>query len=185
MNLDEIPFIQAKNYTKCALPRAVNLIVIHTTENQPRSGVARAVSLWFAGASAPEASAHYVVDDSETICCVKPGDIAWGAPGANRDGVHVEHVGLAAWTAEDWDSDFARSMLWNSAKLVAELCRVYAVPVVKVKPLPGARGLCGHVDVTQWRNGGKGHTDPGMSFPWNAYVGLVNTMMCQDPTDAA
>lgn len=86
---DNIARIPARSFT-AGRPAQVRLVVLHTTENDLRSGVARAVASWFGGPDAPQASSHYVVDADETILCVLEQDQAWGAPGANGDGIHVE-----------------------------------------------------------------------------------------------
>jgi len=171
------PFIEAKNYTRIGNRSKVDLIVIHTMEAPEKPKTARNVATWFAGPSAPQASAHYCVDDAEIIQCVLECDIAWHAPGANGNGIGIEHAGYASQTPEQWDDDYSKAALANSAKLVAALCRRFNIPIVKLSVAElaagGARGLVGHVDVTNAFNGGRGHVDPGPSFPYDRYLDLV------------
>ncbi len=175
-------FIQAKH---CGPPRPsvrLDLIVIHTMEAPEKPHTARNVAAWFAGPTAPQASAHYCLDADDTIQCVKDDVVAWGAPGANRTGLHLEHAGYAAQSAADWHDDYSTRMLVRSAALAAELVKRYAIPVVHLDAAalaadPNARGFTGHVDVTNGRNGGKGHTDPGGAFPWDDYLILVDSFL--------
>ena len=55
------PFIQARNFTP-AKRLSADVIVIHTMEAGEKPGTARAVAAWFAGATAPRASAHFCID---------------------------------------------------------------------------------------------------------------------------
>jgi len=172
-------FIQARNYTPCPGGREVRLVVIHTMESSEKPGTARAVAKWFAGASAPQASAHYCVDATEIVQCVGELDIAWGAPGANRQGIHVEHAGKAAQNAVEWDDEPSRAMLALSAQCVAGICLRWDIPIVRpslTEIAAGAKGIVGHWDVTRAFPAAKGsHVDPGPSFPWLSYLEQVRS----------
>lgn len=176
-----IPFIQARNYTKTSRT-AVQWIVLHSTENKIRPGVARNVATWFAGPTAPQASAHYVVGPDETIQCVEEKSVAWGAPSANRQGIHIEMVGQAART--NWDTDGTgetdgRKVMERAAKLTREIAARWSVPLERVDATglrAGRRGITTHAAVTEaFRTGS--HVDPGMPgdrrWPWEAFLGLV------------
>lgn len=169
-------YIQAKNFTRGRYGAPVTVIVLHTMESKEKPGTARNVAQWFAGDSAPQASAHFCVDDAEIIQCVQETDIAWGAPGANRQGLHIEHAGVAAQTPEQWADAYSDAMLRRSAVLVAALCRRHGVTIKRIGPeelKSGSRGICGHVDVTNAFPVKGGHTDPGPSFPWAHFIELV------------
>lgn len=170
-----IKFVQAKNFTKAGRKK-VDLVVIHTMEAAEKPNTAENVAAWFAGASAPKASAHYNVDCDSVVQSVKEEDVAWHAPGANHNGIGIEHAGFAKQNAADWSDDFSTRMLVLSAKLVAGICKRWSIPIVKLSPedvKAGKRGLCGHIDVTNGLNGGKGHWDPGPNFPWARYLDMV------------
>lgn len=175
-----IPFVPAKNQGPTR-SGPVLLIVIHTMEAPEKPKTAFNVALWFGGSQAPEASAHYCVDATETIQCVKEDVVAWAAPGANRDGIHIEHAGYASQSPAAWDDDYSQQMLARSAALAADIAKRHGVPVVKLTPEDlkdrAATGFCGHVDVTQGRMGGHGHTDPGPSFPWEQYLAMVEAAL--------
>jgi N-acetyl-anhydromuramyl-L-alanine amidase AmpD len=180
-----IPFVQAAHCGPSRKGEPIWLIVIHTMEAPEKPRTAHNVAFWFAGPSAPQASAHYCVDSDDTVQCVKEDMVAWGAPGANRHGIHIEHAGYASQTPTDWQDEYSQRMLLRSAALAADIAKRYGIPVVKLSPGdladPSATGFCGHVDVTVGRNAGHGHTDPGASFPWGQYLDMVRSAMA--PTD--
>jgi N-acetyl-anhydromuramyl-L-alanine amidase AmpD len=168
--------IHARNYTR--VTRRPTLIVIHTMEAPEKPGTARAVASWFAGANAPQASAHYCVDSSEVIQCVEDELIAWHAPGANARGIGVEHAGYASQSTGEWDDEESRKILRRSAALVAELCTKWGIVPNRLDPeqvAAGLSGICGHFDVTRAFPGKGTHTDPGPNFPWNSYIVAVRT----------
>lgn len=177
------PFIQARHFTPTG-GRQIDWVVIHTMEAPETVGRARQVAEWFAGADAPRASAHYCVDDRETIQCVHDRDVAWHAPGANRTGIGIEHAGYARQTTADWDDAYSRAVLTRSALLTAELCAAYKIPVEFVTAVglrQGDRGITTHAEVTLAFGGGD-HWDPGPGFPMQAYISRVRTGK-PDPID--
>lgn len=170
-------FIQARNYTKVD-SRMVDLLVVHTMESPEKPGTAKAVALWFAGANAPQASAHYCIDSSTIVQCVWDHDVAWAAPNANHNGLHFEHAGRAAQRVKDWSDAYSTSELLLSAALAAKKAHQYGIPLVKLTPAQvkaGKHGFCGHLDVTRAFPGSGSHVDPGPNFPWDRYMGYVRT----------
>lgn len=168
------PFIQARNYTKTG-GRSIDLIVVHDMEAPEVPDTASKVALWFAGPTAPNASAHYCIDQRAVIQCVRDQDVAWHAPGANSNGIGLEHAGFANQTSAQWDDSYSRGMLERSAALTADLCTRYKIPVAWLSPadlLAGKRGITSHANVSAaWHR--STHTDPGANFPAQAYVDLV------------
>ncbi len=190
-----LPFVQAKGYNLLyPKVRAIRVIVIHTMENPEKPDSAENVALWFAGKSAapaPMASAHYCLDSDSTVQCVRDMDIAWHAPGVNNDGIGIEHAGYAKQSPVEWMDAPSRAILWRSARLVARLCTLYDIPIVKLSAddlKAGAKGICGHADVSAAYPGpGRTHWDPGPSFPWSHYAALVGAsqqapQVTADPT---
>lgn len=170
-----LPFVQARNY-RPGRRGGVDLIVIHTMEAAEKPGTAEAVAAWFAGPHAPMASAHYCVDSDSVVQCVKDGDTAFHAKGANRNGIGIEHAGYAGQGAAGWADAYSDAMLRLSALLAARLCARHGIPVERLDPADvkaGKRGFCGHIDVTKAFEVRGGHHDPGPDFPWARYLDLV------------
>ena len=167
------PLIQARNFTLANRSHA-RLVVIHSMENPERPGTARAVAKWFASPAAPGASAHYCIDGTEVIQCVRETDVAWGAPFANRDGIHLEHSGYARQTLAEWSDDFSSQMIRLSAQLAAEIALRWGIEPRRLTIAEVAdghtKGFCSHADVTQAFKVKGGHMDPGPNFPWGLYI---------------
>lgn len=178
-HLDVPVFIQAKNFTPSHRPNPpypIELVIFHTMEAPEKPKTAFNVASWFAGPSAPQASAHFCVDDTQVIQCVLECDVAWAAPGANNNGIHIEHAGYANQTPDQWADDYSKATLANSAKLAAQLCKRFNIPIIKLSVddlKAGKRGFAGHVDVTNAFCNGRGHQDPGASMPWSDYIAQV------------
>jgi N-acetyl-anhydromuramyl-L-alanine amidase AmpD len=165
----------------------VRNIVLHTVECAEKKGTAKAVARFF-GMKSTKVSAHFVVDDTEVIQCVKLADTAFHASCINGFSYGIEICGKAAQSSLEWHDDFSTATLEHVAHLCAQLhcgaAQKSAVPLVKLMAedlLNGAAGFCGHSDVSKAialakaRNlsgsvyfGAKsnGHTDPGANFPW-------------------
>lgn len=180
-------FIQAKNFTESSA-RRIDLLVLHSMESSEGRDTAETVAKWFAGPSAPQASAHFCIDSDSIVQCVQLDDVAWHAPGANHDGIGLEHAGRAAQARIEWLDEYGRAMLELSARLAAHLCRRFRIPPVFVGSdalrTGGARGITTHADVTRaFRR--STHTDPGFGFPVDWYVQRVAALMSEsDPLSA-
>lgn len=175
VDLGSYPTILTSKFTP-SQRASVDLIVIHTMEAPQSAGRARQVAQWFAGPNAPEASAHFEVDDKEVIRSVHDKDWAWHAGPANPKSIGIEHAGYADKT--DWTSAYSKSELENSAKLAALYCDKYGIPPVWLTAADlkaGKRGITGHVECNAAFEGGRGHFDPGATFPREEYVRLVKS----------
>lgn len=177
MDLTKLPYIQAKNYHRGRV-RPLRAIVIHDMEAPETEGRARWCANYFAGKDAPQASAHFCVDDKEVIQGVHLEDTAWAAPGLNADGINIENAGYAGQKRSDWIDAYSRQELALLAKLTAALCKKYSIPVRRLTVAQvkdgKSRGICGHVDVTNaFPDLGTGHTDPGQFFPWDVFLKMV------------
>lgn len=189
-------FIQAKCFHHANRER-VDFIVVHTMELPCRPGVARRLGERFAvidttidpATGKPKQkpkSSHFGVDPEEVYQYVREADVAWHCAKANSRGIGIEHAGYALdqkdnqghviVPATDWSTPPAQAMLARGAKLAAQLCRAWSVPVVRLTPAEiqrGARGIVGHVDVTTAFPGSGTHVDPGPRWPWEQYLAMV------------
>ncbi len=172
-------FIQARNYTKSSRDD-IRLVVIHSMESPEKPGTAVAVAKWFSGALAPKVSAHVCVDAVNSVECVLPQDIAWAAPGANRDGYHVELAGRAGQTKQEWLDDLSSRALVNAARVCAIVCQTWGIPPVRLTTEQvrdgKTRGFCGHSEVSlAFRK--SDHWDPGPGFPWDDFLRMVRASL--------
>lgn len=167
-------FIQARNYTRVE-GRDVDLVICHTMEYPERPESAEWCASYFAGPKAPRASAHYMVDADSVIQGVRDKDVAWAAPGANHNGIQIEHAGYAAQGAKGWGDDYSKRMVVRSARLAARLCRKHGIPArwLSVADLKaGRRGITSHANVSLAFKRSS-HTDPGPDFPVAGYLKVV------------
>lgn len=173
-------FVRAASFSVPSTPRDVKWMVIHTIESPEDKN--RAYNLGINVFANPErrASTHYGVDSDEVVQYVDDANIAWGAEGANQNGIHIEHAGYARQTPSDWNDAYSMAMLERSAELAANKARKYNIPIRKLswqEMKAGERGFVGHVDVNRMRRNGNllpdDHWDPGPNFPWDYYLGRV------------
>jgi len=166
--------------------RQIDLIVVHTMEMDEKGETAENCAQWFCNPKA-KVSAHYCVDADSVVQCVQDKDVAWHAPGANHDGIGIEHAGRAKQTGRDWSDEYSTAMLERSATLAAELCRKYKIPVTWLFPadlVAGKRGITTHDAVSKAFKRGS-HWDPGQGFPVEKYLALIRAKLggTAAPTD--
>ncbi len=160
-------------------PDSLDLVVIHSTEGGTAAGVAS-----FFSVPSTEASTQLVIDDKECWRCVPDLVIPWGAPGANRRGLHIEHCGFAKWSREEWL--LHRPTLDRSAAKAARWCWLYGIPTrwLTIGQLrAGERGFTTHAHCSVAFPPNAGHTDPGGGFPKPLYMQLVRKYLAQLSAD--
>lgn len=183
------PFVQAKNYTK-ATRTSCHWIVLHTMEAAEKGTTAEACAEYFR-TTTRQASAHYCIDNDSVVQCVYLHDIAWAAPGANRDGVQFEHAGFARQSELEWADDYSTAMLARSAELAAHVADEFKIPIQYIdreklkaaralqdagRPVPDTlRGITTHNEVSQAFKQST-HYDPGRAFPMAAYLTLIDAV---------
>lgn len=166
--------IPAAHFTPAMRGRGdVDLVVVHTTEGPELPRRSEATAAWLAD-SRSGGSCHYIVDPVQIVQCVLERDIAWGAGGANRRGIHIEHCGKAEQSAAEWADDASTAELALSSALCADICKRYGIPALWLSAQQvrnGARGITGHAECVAAFGGS--HWDPGSGFPRDRYVELV------------
>lgn len=137
-------------------------------------------------------SAHCYVDSNSVVREVPDNDRAHTARHrANEIGLHLEICGTRQ-TRAQWLDDVSRATLRNAAKMVAEWCELYDIPVRRLSvaqtraayyAAPGSRpkGIIEHGDATRaFPEDGGDHTDVGPEFPWDVFMPMVNEEMGTD-----
>lgn len=156
--------------------RKIDLIVIHTMEMAEKGDTAESCANYFKKKSSG-VSAHFCVDNNSIVQCVREKDVAWAAPGANSDGLQIEHAGRAAQKAVDWSDTYSKSMLKLSAELAAGLCEDWKIParfILAPGLAAGLRGVTTHAEVSK-AFGLSAHWDPGVNFPIESYIHQIKT----------
>ncbi|WP_175411487.1 N-acetylmuramoyl-L-alanine amidase [Streptomyces sp. TRM64462] len=114
------------------------------------------------------AAAHYVVGkDGRIAQMIRELDVAFhaGNRGMNERSIGIEHEGFV-----DRPQDFTAAMYESSARLAADICARYGIPVDR-------EHLIGHVEVE-----GTDHTDPGPHWDWDRYIKLVREAAAKPAT---
>lgn len=162
------PFIQAKWYHQGRL-KAIRVFVIHDAETPETSQAAEAVARYFSTVTR-QASAHFVTDCDSTVQCVHDEDTAFGAAGANADGLHFEQAGYARQTAAEWLDTYGVAQQHQLGALLRAKSVEHGIPLRWLTVAQVAdgttKGLCTHADVTTaFPAQSTGHMDPGPNFP--------------------
>ncbi|MFE2146067.1 N-acetylmuramoyl-L-alanine amidase [Streptomyces sp. NPDC059456] len=139
----------------------VDRIVVHVTQGSFASSVDAFKNPWH------QASAHYIVgQDGRIEQMVRELDVAFhsGNRSMNERSVGIEHEGFV-----DRPQDFTDALYAASARLAADVCHRYGIPVDR-------RHILGHSEVP-----GADHTDPGPHWDWDRYLGLVRAELAATP----
>ena len=142
---------------------AIDWIVLHDMESANYLRAAENCGTWFESARSG-GSTHYGCDDDSIQQYLSMLTVAWGAPGANDNGVHIEQMGMASWSKTKWLQH--KGTLDNCAWLIAHIHGKVGVPI---RRLTGAeirahkRGVVTHRQLTAAIGGT--HTDPGPGYP--------------------
>jgi len=167
------PYLGPPAHTSGGSNKPVNRVVIHCTVSPCKRGGARDIAAYFRSPNAG-GSAHYVVDPGEVVQACYDGVIAWHAP-PNPNSIGVELCDPMTGSGARWNDRDHKAMLALAAKLVAQLCLAYDVPIRRLDVADlkaGRHGICGHADVSDaWHQ--SSHWDPGPAFPWEMFMQQV------------
>lgn len=173
---DNFPVIKARFFTDVAEKRQPRVIVIHSMESPEKGDTAENVARFFQNPGENrKVSAHLCIDNNSIVQCVFDNDIAFAAPGANRDGIQLELAGFARQTRDEWLDPFSILVLENAANAAAQYCLKYNIPVrhlTNAELKSGQKGIVGHGQVSEVFKKSD-HTDPGKGFPWDHFIDRV------------
>ncbi|MFZ3568021.1 N-acetylmuramoyl-L-alanine amidase [Streptomyces sp. BH097] len=152
----------AANWRRADRPAdySVDRVVIHVTQGSYQGTLKVFKDPWHG------AAAHYVVrQDGHIAQMIRELDVAFHAGNReyNERSVGIEHEGFV-----DRPEDFTDAMYEASARLTAQICRRYDMPVDR-------KHIIGHVEVP-----GTDHTDPGPNWDWDRYIRLVKAAYERD-----
>lgn len=162
-------FTQARWFREGRQGKAIRLFVIHDAETPEKATSAESVANYFKNVER-HASAHYVTDSNSSVQCVRDEDTAFGAAGANNDGLHFEQAGYAKQTEAEWLDAYGLAQMAQLGELLRAKSTQHGVPLrwlTRAEVADGhTKGLCTHADVTAaFPKVSTGHTDPGPHFP--------------------
>lgn len=174
----DLPFVQARYYTKGRGGRRVLWIVIHDMEAGESSTRAENTAEYFR--TMPDGrtvSSHYTVDRDSVIQCVRLADTAYtvGNRPGNQQGINWELSGFARQTREDWLDEFGLAMFRQMAPYVRADAERFGIPLRRctLADLRAERpGVTSHNDLGVVF-GGTTHTDPGPNFPWDIFMNIM------------
>jgi hypothetical protein len=170
----DLSWVEPRSWTNANRTK-VQLIVIHTTEGSSHSQSAEDGAAYDARRT-DGTSAHYFVDNTSTVQCVRTADQAHTARGeGNRRGIHYELCGRAGYSAAWWADNYAEAMLRRAAKQAARDSKKWDIPVrhlTVAQVRDGVKGFCSHHDISRAFQQSD-HTDPGPNFPWSRFLDMV------------
>lgn len=125
-----IKFVQARHYTWIppTTRRKASMIAIHSMEAPDKPTTAEAVAAWFAGPSAPQASAHVCIDSDSAVASVWPSDEAWACGASNLPTYSAELAGYAKQSRAEWLTPPNLAMLQVAALHLAKACGFLGIP---------------------------------------------------------
>ena len=136
---------RARHYGGKNVPK---YIVVHYTANDGTTATAQSNANYFAKTDR-EASAHYIVDEGDTVyCCVPPSNAAWavGDSGKGRlKGIVTNFNSISVEMVSHSNKDgyyIPSKTLSNAIELIRQLMSEYKIPIIK-NEFNSAVGFCG------------------------------------------
>lgn len=169
-------FVAAK-YKYTGRKSAIRVIVVHCTVSPEMGSGAEDVARYFANIDR-KASVHKVADNDSVVTCVADDDTAFGAAGANADGLHLELVGMPQQSRDEWLDDYGLAEFAQARTVLADWSALHGIPLrwLSLAELADGvtKGVTTHVDCEAvWP--AFGHWDPGPDFPRDVFLDPTTT----------
>lgn len=149
---------------------SIDWFVLHDMENADPDDAAEETGAWFEN-RAVQASTHYGIDNDSIQQYLGINVIPWGAPGANKNGIHIEQMGKASWTRAQWLAKAKPTLkrtAWLLSRLHDRLARQHVIVPLRTLTDEEVRrkkhGVVTHRQLTRALGVGS-HTDPGTGYP--------------------
>ena len=169
MNIAQIPTLNQR----LGRLRPIRVMVIHTGETSEGTTAAEGMCAWAANPAAG-GSFHIAVDTDSACRSVADWDTAFGAPGLNADGLHLELAGRAGQTSGEWADAASEAILTRGADVIAAWSEQYMIPIRWLTDAQLAdgvsMGMATHAQAS--RVFGGDHWDPGPNFPADKFLNL-------------
>lgn len=175
----------AKNYTKGRQGHSIQMLVLHSAENQELPGQAVHLGEWFASANAPQASAHEMIDNKVVVVSVDDIDTAWADDDfpINLVSKNYEMTGHASNTAAQWADAYETAVISLTEGEFKKDMKKYSIPAhhltdAEIVAIHNGnktlKGICTHADISRALKIVGGHSDPGVNFPLTAFIKAVS-----------
>ena len=180
MNIAQIPTLNQR----LGRLRPIRVMVIHTGETSEGTTAAEGMCAWAANPAAG-GSFHIAVDTDSACRSVADWDTAFGAPGLNADGLHLELAGRAGQTTGEWADAASEAILARGADVIADWSEQYMIPIRWLTDAQLAdgvsMGIATHAQAS--RVFGGDHWDPGPNFPAGKFLNLCLAAAGRDGDD--
>lgn len=181
-------FVHDDRYGSVRDTSLLRLVVLHTTEGGEGLDSAEQLAQFVGrpktvdpttGKTINQASYHYVLDTNQVIPLVPENVVAYSAPGANNDGIHVVFPGRVAQTREQWLDPVSSAYIDRAAELILNIADRRNLPLTRltdVRIKAGDKGYCDHWAVCRVYNRCD-HTDVGTNFPWDVLAERIRALL--------
>lgn len=171
----------AKFFTKGRKGNKIQILVLHTAENQELPGQAVHLGQWFSSSSSPQASAHEMIDNKQIVTSVDDVDTAWAVDDfpLNLCSKSYEMTGHASNTEADWADAYETAVIKLTEGEFKKDMKKYAIPAhhltdAEIVAIHNGnktiKGICTHADISRALKISGGHQDPGPHFPMASFI---------------
>jgi hypothetical protein len=176
MNIDSLPFFPARDFKK-GRSGVIRVIVIHDAECAETAHAAEDLGKYVAHPDYPS-SWHISCDSDSCERSVHDDDTAYAAPPLNPVALHIELAGQVDHRRREQWLDTYSDRVYSTTPLPSSHSGVKryndpGCPSDERSSLNrGRKGIVGHYQMSAVYKKSD-HTDPGINFPWDAFMHRV------------